>query len=190
MVDRIYFQELAEQDSREVCRRALCTYDKAGRFYTLPVWGIPYSIYPHECRIECRTETDLHPYFDLFMIHYLLGTREIETAGQWISEKDIPGGPTFFRGPHAIPTHLISDRFNDNIQGFQHRCEQLKGVPLGMADAAFAFEITPRIPAALLYWAGDHEFPGEVKLLFDKTIAAHLALDSIYALAVGICERF
>ena len=191
LVDRIYFQELAEQDPGEVCQRALCFYDAADRFYGLSVWGTPYRIYPHLGRIEGmgRKSPGLHAYFDLFMVHYLLGAKEIETTGQWISEKDIPGGSAFFRGPHAIPTHLISSLYNNNIQGFKNRCEQLKGSPLDLADAAFGFEITSRIPAAVLYWAGDEEFPGEAKILYDKTIGRHLALDIIYALATGICQR-
>ena len=63
------------------------------------------------------------------------------------------------------------------------------GSSLGLADAAFAFTITPRIPVAVLYWEGDDEFPAESKILYDKTIAEQLASDIIYALAVGICER-
>jgi hypothetical protein len=58
-----------------------------------------------------------------------------------------------------------------------------------MADAAFAFQIAPRIPAAVLYWEGDEEFGAEAKLLFDKSISAHLALDVIYAMAAGMCKR-
>jgi hypothetical protein len=36
---------------------------------------------------------------------------------------------------------------------------------------------------------GDDEFPSESKLLFDKSITAHLALDIIYALAQEVCGR-
>ena len=58
-----------------------------------------------------------------------------------------------------------------------------------MADAAYSFRMTPRIPVAVLYWIGDEDFPAESKILYDKTIAEHLAPDIIYALAVGTCDR-
>ncbi|MDM8538586.1 DUF3786 domain-containing protein [Desulfobacterales bacterium HSG17] len=58
-----------------------------------------------------------------------------------------------------------------------------------MADAAYVFEITPRLPIAMLYWEGDDEFPAESKLLFDKSVSEHLALNIIFALAVDICKR-
>lgn len=191
LVDPLYFTRLAEQDPADVCRRAMCTYDTAAETYGLTVWGRPYVVNPREGRIFCAgpDPEPLHPYFDLFAVHYLLSATEIPPAGQWISEKDIPGGTTFFRGPHAVPAHVIASRFNEDIQGFIRRCEQNGGTKLALADVAFSFFITPRVPVAVLFWQGDEEFPTEAKLLFDATIARHLASDIVYALAVGVCEH-
>jgi len=160
-------------------------------FYILSVWGDEYKIFPHQFKIDCTNETmqSLHDYFYLFIIHYLLKSKEIKISNVWISEKDIPGGTTFFRDPHEIPTNIISLRFNNNILEFKERCEQLHGIPLNMADAAYSFKITPRIPVVVLYWRGDRDFPAESKILYDRNIAEHLASGIIYALAVGICER-
>ena len=192
LIDKIHFQELSDQDSKDVCRRASCTYDDRNELYRLSVWGDEYRICPNQFKINCMgyNTTILHDYFYLFIIHYLLKSKEIEISNEWISEKDIPGGTTFFRGPHEIPTNLISLRFNNNICEFKERCEQLHGIPLNMADAAYSFKITPRIPVAVLYWKGDDDFPAESKILYDRTIVEHLASDIIYALAAGICERF
>ena len=180
LIDRIYFQELSERDPKDVCRRALCKYDDINKLYRLSVWGDEYEISPNQLKIDCMSNNNqsLHAYFYLFIIHYLLK-----------SEKDIPGGTTFFRGPHEIPTNLICLRFNNNICEFKEICEQIHGIPLNMADAAYSFKITPRIPVVVLYWRGDDDFPAESKILYDRTIAEHLASDIIYALAVGICER-
>ncbi len=191
LIDRIYFQELSERDPKDVCRRAKCEYDYLNECYILSVWGDEYGIFPNLLKINCMGNytQSLHDYFHLFMIHYLLNSKEIQISNEWISEKDIPGGTTFFRGPHEIPTNLISLRFSNDINEFKERCEQLDGIPLNMADATYSFKITPRIPVAVLYWRGDDDFPTESKILYDRTITEHLASDIIYALAVGICER-
>lgn len=191
LIDNIHFQALSQQDPKDVCRRAICGYDDSNGCYRLSVWGDEYRIFPTQSKISCMAKNShgIHDYFYLFMIHYLLQSKETELSSEWISEKDIPGGTTFFRGPHEIPTKLISLRFDNNIEAFKARCEQLHGIPLTMADAAFRFRITPRIPVAVLYWIGDEDFPAESKILYDRTIADHLASDIIYALAVGICER-
>ena len=190
-IDKIHFQELAKQDPADVCRRAICKYDDVKKFYTLSVWGEEYAIYPHELKIDRigKNVQSLHDYLYLFMIHYLLKSKEIDISKKWISEKDILGGTTFFRGPHAIPTHLISKRFGNNIKEFRKRCEQLHGMPLDLADVAYRFEITAHIPVAALYWEGDEEFLPEAKILYDKTITELLASDIIFALAVEICTR-
>lgn len=192
LIDKMYFQELSARDPEDVCRRAACTWDEADRCYAVSVWDHDYRIYPDRSRVESTGANPLrlHPYFDLFIIHYLLRAKEIEPAGQWISEKDIPGGSTFFRGPHTIPTQLISARFGNAIQGFKESCEEFQGVTLALADAAYVFALTSRIPVAVLYWQGDDDFPAEAKILYDKTIAEHLAADIIFAAAVGVCERF
>lgn len=191
LVDPLYFTRLSEQDPAGVCRRAGCTYDAAAGIFGLTLWGRPYAVDPRKGRIYDvgPDRAPLHPYFDLVALHYLLSAAEIPPAGQWISEKDIPGGTTFFRGPHAVPTHVIASRFDGDIQGFSLRCEQYGGTRLALADAAFSFVITPRVPAAVLFWQGDEEFPAEATLLYDVTIVRHLALDIVYALAVGVCEQ-
>lgn len=191
LIDKVYFQELSEQDPKVVCRRARCRYDDGHKFYTMSVWGDEYAIYPHESRIDrlAANNQSPHDFFYLFMIYYILKAKDIEPVGAWISEKDIPGGATFFRGPHEIPTHLIGRQFKNNVQAFRKTCEQFHGVPVDMADAAYLFEITPRIPVSVLYWSGDDDFPPEAKILYDRSITEHLSTDIIFALAVEICTR-
>ena len=190
-IDAIYFKELAEQNPEDVCKRALCRYDDIKKCYDLSVWGEEYAIYPNELKIDRLSKRFQcpHEYLYVFIIHYLLKSKETELFKEWISEKDIPGGTTFFRGPHEIPTNLISSRYSGDIERFRKICYQLDGIPLNMADAAYVFKITPRIPVAVLYWDGDDEFPPESKILFDKSVTEHLALDIIFALAVDICTR-
>jgi hypothetical protein len=148
-IDRIHFQELSELDPMDVCRRALCHYDASNRWYTLSVWGTELRITPHRLTIESMSNNKHHldEYFHLFAIHYLLGARVTDLANEWISEKDVAGGATFFRGPHRIPTDLIADRFNNNIDAFKARCNRFGGRSIQLADAAYVFTITPRIRA-------------------------------------------
>ena len=190
-IDESYFIELAEKNPEDVCRLALCDYDPEKKAYQISVWGEDYGIYPNESKIVRLQDDDLDVghLLKLFIIYYILRSKDIPISKEWISEKDIPGGATFFRGPHKIPTHIIEARYEDNIEEFREICERLDGVPLDMADAAYAFEITPRIPVAVQFWDKDDEFSAEAKILFDKTIAEQLAPDIIFCLTVEICRR-
>jgi hypothetical protein len=190
-IDKSYFLELAEKNSEEVCRIALCDYDPPTKGYRIFVWGEEYGIYPDEFKIiRLQDENpDVSHLLQLFIIYYLLKSKDIPINREWISEKDIPGGATFFRGPHKIPTHIIEMQYEGEIEEFRKKCECLAGIPLDMADAAYAFEITPRIPVVVQFWDKDDEFPAEAKILFDKTVAEHLAPDIIFCLTVEICRR-
>lgn len=190
-IDNTYFIELANKSPQDVCRLALCDYDPTTKGYRLPVWGQDYGIYPHESKIIRLQENnpEVSHLLGLFIIYYVLNSKDITISKEWISEKDIPGGATFFRGPHKIPTHIIEERYENKIEEFKEKCQRLHGIPLDMADAAYAFEITPRIPVAVQFWDRDEEFTAEAKILFDKTIAEHLAPDIVFCLTVEICRR-
>jgi hypothetical protein len=191
LIDRSYFQELEESDPETVCRRALCEYDNDSNAYMLSVWGEDYLVNPSRLIIKRlgRRSADIDDLLGLFIIYYLLKCKNVEVENDWISEKDMPGGVTFFRGPHAIPTELISNKYSGMIDEFTQRCQLLNGHSLDMADSAGSFSITPRIPVAVLLWDRDDEFSAEAKILFDRTITEHLTLDIIYSLAVVVCQR-
>lgn len=190
-VDARLFNNLSECDPLEVCARTGCRYDQEKNHYHVGYWGDQFLVDCQVRRVEqCGSAPrKVHDYVPIFLLNYLMQAREVLFVGEWISEKDMVGGATFFRGPHEVPTRLISSRFGNDIASFSHCCERLQGVAIEMADAAYLFTPCPHISVAMLYWLGDDEFPAEVKLLFDRSIAGIFALDTIYALVVDICSR-
>lgn len=188
-LDRGFFSELSKMDPADVCRRALCRHDPQG-FFELDAWGAAFQVDPEKAEIRPEPGApgpDLE--LGLAIIFYLLRAQEVPLKNEWVSEKDLPGGVSFFRGPHAVPARLITERFQDDLTAFQKACAALHGQPADMADAAFVFRVLPRVPVAVLYWKGDREFDAEAKMLFDRTISEHLPLDVIFGLAVEMCGR-
>ena len=190
-IDDMLFEELAGCAPAEVCLRAQCRYDQEKQRYCLNYWGDDY-------RLDCRNKSFAAPalpagsslgYLPVFIINYLMQIKGVPLTGEWISEKDLPGGVTFFRGPHEIPTSLISLRFGNDLEEFSRVCRLLEGKPAAMADAAYVFYPLAHLSVAVLYWLGDEEFPAEAKVLFDKSISGNLALDTVYAFAVDVCYR-
>ena len=191
LIDKSYFLELASTPADTICNRIPCTYSDTKKVYSIQLWGDDYAVDPAALTINCKTsdKKPSHEYFHLFIIFYLLKITPTPPAGEWISENDIPGGSTFFRGPHLIPNSDISGIFGNNIEAFEQRCRKLGGQSLDMADASFSFEIAPNLHVAALYWVGDEDFPAEAKILYDNTISDLFPLDIVFALAVEICTR-
>ncbi len=190
-VDSVLFNDLTAANHNDVCRRALCSYNSESGTYSVSVWNNTHRITPAERLIEQTSQNGPSPvsYFGIFIINYLLQVNDMEPVNEWISEKDIPGGTTFFRGPHLIPVDRIANRYTNNPEDFIKQCNALGGTPLNMGDAAFRFSITPRLPIAVIFWDRDDDFPAEAKILFDKSIVSHLTLDIVFALAVDVCHR-
>ena len=189
-IDKTIFSDLAACDPEDVILRTGCQFDKTGNQYLVNIWGYEYCVDLKKYEVR-PIETGFKTYQDflyLFIRYYLIKSKNIKPSGEWISEKDIPDGAAFFRGPHTIPCNFITERFGNDLDSFKKESFQLKGTSLEMADAAFMFQITPTLPVAVLYYFGDEDFPCEAKLLFDKTIGLHLPLDIIFALAVEICS--
>lgn len=189
-LDIRFFQELEGMEPDDVCRRALCTYEHSRACFLVEAWGERYEVYPGRGEIISidREKLPVGIEWGLVILFYLLRSQNTPIGGEWISEKDLPGGVTFFTGPHAIPTYAITDRFGNDIDGFKEVCENLGGKPIDMADAAFVFRILPRVPVAVLLWRGDDEFDAEARVLFDRTISQHLPLDVIFGLTVVLCS--
>lgn len=190
-IDHNYFHELAKATPGAICRNGRCRFEPVGKRYSLTIWGEDYTIDCAEHMIERASvqHPDPHEFFYLFVMFYLLSPKDGNPCGEWISEKDLPGGATFFRGPHLIPTELISDRFGNDLDGFKQCCEKLGGRAIDLGDAAFRFDIAQDIPVAVIYWQGDEDFPAEAGLLYDRSIIKLLPLDIVFALAVAVCSR-
>ncbi len=190
-VDRNYFQQLAQAAPESICRDGRCRFDSVGKRYMLDIWGEEYFVDCPGQRIGrvAAVHSEPHEFFSLFIMYYLLSAPDCRAAREWISEKDLPGGATFFRGPHRIPTDLISSRFGNDLGAFRKCCESLGGKALDLGDAGFRFEIAPELPVAVVYWQGDEDFPADAGLLYDRSITEILPLDIVFALAVSVCSR-
>lgn len=187
----VFFTDLGRMDPEEVCRRADCTYEPARGSYVVEVWAEPWEISPAR-RTILRLEQPGEPVsveMGVAVLAYLLGAKDIPLSGEWVSEKDLPGGEMFFRGPHNIPANLVAQRFGSDLQAFCRASEMLKGSALGHADASYLFRVFPRVPVEVLFWAADEEFGAHAQLLFDRTISAHLPLDVIFGIGLEVCAR-
>jgi hypothetical protein len=176
------WQALAGQGAPEVCRRSLAAAEDGA--YSLSFLERQYRVEPEAGRIGGPQADPLltDAEFELLVLTYLNQAVATPTDGTWISEKDLPGGSLFFRGPHALPLQPLLARFGGDLPAFRRAAEALGGRGLPYGDAAYAFTALPRIPAGCVLWAGDEEFPARVNMLFDRSLARHLPLDAVLAL--------
>jgi hypothetical protein len=176
------WDQLAGSQPGDVNRRSKAAPEPEG--YSLDFLDRRYRVEPRTRRIGGALADPLlaDPEFELLLLTYLNQASDVAAEGAWISEKDLPGGSQFFRGPHALPLQPLLARFGDDTPAFRRGSEALGGSSLPYGDAAYAFSALPRIPAGCVLWAADEEFPARVNMLFDRSLSRHLPLDAVLAL--------
>jgi hypothetical protein len=190
-----YWDELARLNPETVCIRTMADYQVRQRGYTLPVLNQNYLVLPHQREIRRLVEggtskgEDLTTEFTLIVLFYLLKTKNIPLERKWISEKDLLGGETFFRGPHALSVDLIEKKYGDNPEGFIEAGKALGGTPVRFGDKSIAMDVFPRIPIVYILWMGDEEFPSKAGILFDASIGSHFTLDIIWVMVHEVSKR-
>jgi len=190
----LYWERLAKAEPNEVCKRTEADYNSERNAYTLPILSQKYLILPGEQKILCMRgdfceEENLRDYFYLMVLLYLLDAKEGEPTRTWISEKELKGGTTFFRGPHALRVEELKMAFGKNPDAFGRAGSRLGGVELLFGDKAFALTVFPKVPLAFVLWKADEEFPAQVTVMFDSTIQKHFSLDGIWCIVAEMTQR-
>lgn len=181
--------ELQSKDRDQIQRNSLADYEEQN-YFSLSSLNRTVRVFPESRLIESEDSALAeNPDFQLFLISYLLYCQNIDPAGDWVSEKDLTGGSTFFRGPHAMPSAPLERRFGEDKELFREKAMKLGGEEASYGDIAFTFSLAPRIKATIVLWLGDDEFPPRVTFLMDRTIDAYLPLDVISAMISALTER-
>lgn len=178
-----YWQDLLSLEPPEVCRRALVTF-QPGKRYLIPFLNRLYVCQPEATRIWREDYPEQSTSFQecLVLLVYLLRAQESSLEGTKVSERELPGGELFFRGPHALLRDPLEKKFGHDPQGFLLAGLSLNGQETGRGEASFELLVLPRIPVEYILYVEDEEFPAQITINFDRTISRHLPLDVIWAL--------
>jgi hypothetical protein len=194
-VDTYHWNKLSELHPTDVCQRTEAIYHPAREGYVLPVYNLRYLILPKAKKIlrmewnDKPVEESPHPYFFLMVLVYLTEAKDIKPAHTWISEKDLRGGTTFFRGPHRLEVEKLVNLFGKDPEAFLKIGKRLGGSEILFGDKGFALEVFPKVPLAYILWKGDAEFPPRASVLFDSMIEFHLPLDIIWCMVAETTRR-
>jgi hypothetical protein len=194
-IDPFYWNKLSQLHPTDVCHRTGAIYHTAREGFLLPVYNSRYLVLPKEKEILRMERNDkpiqeaLHPFFYLMVLVYLTEAKDIKPTHTWISEKDLKGGSTFFRGPHRLEVEELIALFGKDPEAFLKTGRKLGGSEILFGDKGFALEVFPKVPLAFVLWKGDAEFPPKISVLFDSTIEYHLPLDILWCMVAETSRR-
>jgi len=192
-----FWQELLAQPPAGVCSRSGASYVEEEGAYLVRMLDRVYRVYPAGSLILVEPPTENPEHLQtrvsftesLVLVIYLLRSRHVPPTGKRVTERELPGGNLFFRGPHELPREPVLSRYGQDPRGFLRAGKALQGEPVPLGDAGVRFQILPRIPVECILWAGDQEFSPSLTYVFDASASDHLPLDVIWALVALLAAR-
>ena len=174
---------LRQVPTGRLVQRTGCAQDPDGSLRLCLFWQ-EYRIQPPAFSIQ--QVSDGQPPSDFtqaLILTYLVSADGTPPSGPWITYRDLPGGMFYaqaFHGYAEIP--LIRDLGNDGVQVFHRAAPSLGGAPVDLGNAAYAFQVLPRIRLAAVYWQGDEELESQASILFECTAPHYLSTDGLAVL--------
>ncbi len=187
-----HWVDLRNQQQEEVLRHEGVKLSSDARAYEVSFLNSVYLVDPEKetiAELSPKPDRELTEEFQILLIQYLISDHGGPLAGKEVSEKDLPGGVTFFQGPHALHVKPIAKRFGTDPEGFEAVARKLGATPVEYGDKGMKFFPFPMLPVTYVLWVEDDEFPASVSVLFDGSIEHRFTLDMVFTLVWTLTER-
>jgi hypothetical protein len=176
------WQDLERRGPQEISERTGAVYQ--GGSYHLAFLDRTLKLTPGRRQVEMAgAPAGAEPGFRVCLtaLMYLLHVNPA-LLGPGISPLELPGGATFFRGPHGLPSGGLEERFGRDAEGFRAAGAKLNGETRPAGDMAVALRVFPGLAVGVILWQADEELPAQVSF----TVPAHLDrfwfLDAVWGL--------
>ena len=179
---------LAQVDPAKLARN-IGVAGQEGRL-ELPLFGKRYVIRTPKFVAEDPAKgEDCPEELQILLLDYLSLGDGTQPTGRWIGFQELKNG-SFYRSAFQDYSgdQLVRDLAGDT-NAFRRAAETLGGELLDIGDAAYAFCALPQLPMAVVWWAGDEEFPAKASVLFDETASHYLPTDGLAILGRMLCRK-
>ena len=190
-----YYNEwrtLQKRDFKNVSKIRNVIYDEDKNEFIIKVFNRNYIL---NCNDETiRRNDDNHvPSAEtgVMILNYLSFTEcDMYRTNKWVSIKEIPnGGMMFYPAFYKSSIVNLIKVFGYDSSKLKKCAESLGGKEVKMGDAAFEFEVFPKVFSRAVIWEGDEEIMPSATILFDSSIQYMMHVESIIGLGGYIINK-
>ncbi len=182
-VNEEFWRDLAAADPEEIARRT--GIRRQQNVFRFPFFNREAVVDVDQRRVYRAAAPEEEPGFRLCLISllYLLDVDPAE-LGPPRSPLELPGATTFFqkRGPHAIPSAPLEERFGRDPAGFFKAGGLLGAERRQRGDGGLALQVFPGLPVEVILWEADEEFPAQVSFTVPANLDRFWQLDAVLGL--------
>ena len=182
-VNEKFWRDLAQADPEGIFRRT--GVRRHQNVFPFPYFHQEAVVDLDQHRVFRAGAREEEPGFRLCLIT-LLYLLLVDTAklGMPVSPLELIGATTFFqsRGPHAIPSAPLEERFGRDPAGFLEVGRRLGAETRNLGDGALALSVYPGLGVAVILWEADDEFPAQVSFTVPSNLDRFWQLDAVLGL--------
>jgi hypothetical protein len=177
--------EIASRDPVVMASWAGVRYEPAGEgsgYFEIPFLNESYRVsYPEA---EIRDSKGLEPPIPtrLILLHYLFFASGVPLADRWIAFRELPGGMGYDAAFQQRANRRLAQAFGRRLEAFEKAARALGGIRLDVGDAAFAFNVLPRVRMAVVLYRGDEEFKPSANVIYDGAAGRYLPTEDLAVL--------
>jgi len=160
--------------------------DYNGVRFRVPFFNRVFLVHHPETKIvEEARPAPVPQYLEIILLHYLLQSRGVAVADEWISYRQLPGAILFERRFVQMAVNPLLRAFDNNVEGLKKAGLALGGIPITRTgDAAFKFMALPKLPLACIFFQGEEGIPSSVNILFDASAPEYLPTEDLSLVGV------
>jgi hypothetical protein len=135
----------------------------------------------------------INPWVAVPFLTYVLRSTDIPVAGEWISFREITGGPeryALFRRRAEEAMKRVADIWPDLFDDIVHLFEGRHVEPQFASDISVVLQALPRVPLMICYWRESEGIASSLNIFFDRSVGEHLDIAAVYMLAAGLTQMF
>ena len=164
------------------CDNSDSRYDeKDGKKYIkVHYLGAEYTVVLPEIDLYIENEKSEIPFREkVLILHYLTQAKGTPPSGRYITFRELPEGPVYFRTFSKRTIQPLVRNFGDDPNKLIEVVEDFEGVPSDLGDTSVMIPAFSRVPVTIVLWKGDEEFPPEGSVLFDANIQDYLTTEDV-----------
>lgn len=115
----------------------------------------------------------------VLVLHYLAQAKGTPPSGKYITFRELPEGPVYFRTFSKRTIQPLVENFGKDPARLIEIGKDFGGVSSDLGDVSVIIPAFSRVPVTIALWKGDEEFPPEGSVLFDANIQDYLTTEDV-----------
>jgi hypothetical protein len=176
---------------RDLARRIGGDYIDVGEAHgelSLSLWGQDaIVVFPELVAYDADGQT-LNPVLQALTVYYFHTSDGTVPVERYIAFSELPDGRFYAQAFQSYTGEELRRAFGEDRQRFEQVAAHLGGVRYPLGDAAYSFQLFPKVSLLAVFWGGDEDFPSAYQILFDEAAPHHLPTDAC-AIAGSLLTR-